>query len=245
MPTVYKVIETGSGYLVGGRFDSYDGVGATRRNIVKLNTNGSHDVTFQSWFALGFASYSIEALFDTGSDYYMGGTIALYDGITTTDMTKINDSTGAISDITFNTNRLSNPFNNIVKTVTVNSGNIFSGGLFTSTGSYGDVVNTIGSGFVDYNINGPVYTSTPIGSDILIGGSFSSILGSGVNDLARVNSSNTVVGSFNTGSGFNGNVLDVFVASNGNIIVTGEFTTYKGQPHNRIVALDSSGNVVW
>ncbi len=45
-----------------------------------------------------------------------------------------------------------------------------------------------------------------------------------------------------TGSGANGSIFDAYLQTDGKIILVGNFTTYDGQPANRIVRIDAKGN---
>ncbi|MBL7953064.1 MAG: T9SS type A sorting domain-containing protein [Flavobacteriales bacterium] len=92
--------------------------------------------------------------------------------------------------------------------------------------------------------NGQVnHAAVDANGKILLGGSFTSYNGTNRSRLVRVNSNGTLDGSFNIGTGFNGNVNFILVQPDGKILVAGMFTTYNGATQNRIVRLNSDGTL--
>jgi uncharacterized delta-60 repeat protein len=78
---------------------------------------------------------------------------------------------------------------------------------------------------------------------ILLGGAFTDFNGGGQKRIVRLNSDGTTDGTFTSGTGFNGNVWGITVQPDSKIIVTGEFTTYRGVTKNKIVRLNSDGTI--
>lgn len=76
---------------------------------------------------------------------------------------------------------------------------------------------------------------------IIIGGDFSSYNGAQINRLARLHSDGTLDTSFNTGSGFNGNVYSTAIQSDGKILVSGLFSTYNGIANIGLIRLNQDG----
>jgi hypothetical protein len=110
----------------------------------------------------------------------------------------------------------------------------------TSGGQYDTTFNTnLGTGF-----NNSVLTiAKQSDGKILAAGNFTSFNGTSYNRMVRLNSNGTFDSSFNIGTGFNGQVNKIKILSSGNIVVGGDFTTYNGVSANRIVALDTFGNI--
>ncbi len=75
-----------------------------------------------------------------------------------------------------------------------------------------------------------------------MGGEFTQWNSIEANKLVRLNANGTSDATFSSGSGFNNTVNSVAVQSNGKIIVAGNFTTYQGVTHNRIVRLNADGS---
>lgn len=61
--------------------------------------------------------------------------------------------------------------------------------------------------------------------------------------LVRLNKDGSQDGTLSTGSGFNSNVSAIKILPDDAIIIAGNFTTYKGNFHGRIVKIDSLGTV--
>jgi uncharacterized delta-60 repeat protein len=98
---------------------------------------------------------------------------------------------------------------------------------------------SVGSGF-----NNDIYT-IGLQSDgkILVGGVFTNYNGNTRNRLVRLNTDGTIDNTFNVGTGFNNEVRDLKIQSDGKIIVVGLFTTYNGNTRNRIVRLNTDGTI--
>src|SRR4029077_1022846 len=65
------------------------------------------------------------------------------------------------------------------------------------------------------------------------------------NHIVRLNSSGSVVGSFNIGTGFDDSVFAILpVPSSTDIIVGGDFTHYKGSSVSQLVRLSQTGSLV-
>ncbi|TCJ17582.1 T9SS type A sorting domain-containing protein [Flaviaesturariibacter flavus] len=81
---------------------------------------------------------------------------------------------------------------------------------------------------------------------ILIGGWFNVYNGTPAHHLARLLASGAIDPSFNTGSGTggsaDGDVIGLAVQSTGNIFVSGNFTTYNGQPATSLIRLLPNGS---
>jgi uncharacterized delta-60 repeat protein len=78
----------------------------------------------------------------------------------------------------------------------------------------------------------------------LVGGQFTTYTGVTSSSLVRINTNGSIDGTFSTslGTGFNGNIITIATQSNGNTILGGAFTTYKGltNSNSRINRINSS-----
>ena len=79
--------------------------------------------------------------------------------------------------------------------------------------------------------------------NILIGGRFTRVNGTGRNRLARLTPTGLLEASLVNGGGFNHYVHALGLEADGKIVVGGRFTTYNGQAHGRIVRLLPGGAV--
>ena len=91
----------------------------------------------------------------------------------------------------------------------------------------------------DPNANGPVnvVVAQPDGK-ILLGGSFTSVLGVARNRMARLNPDGTLDTVFNPNA--NDSVYSIAVQADGKILAGGVFTSNGGQTRNRIARLDAT-----
>jgi uncharacterized delta-60 repeat protein len=80
---------------------------------------------------------------------------------------------------------------------------------------------------------------------ILIGGTFTSIAGTTVNRIARLNANGSLDTDFaiSTGSGANGDIRSLVIQSDGKILVAGNFTSFNGSSVNRILRLNTDGTL--
>jgi uncharacterized delta-60 repeat protein len=239
-------IQSDGKILIGGAFTSYNGT--TRRAIIRLNSDGGIDNTFNTVFDSGSIN-SIQIQSD--GKILLGGDFTSYFSINTNRIIRLN-SNGS-RDGTFS---IGAGFNGIVRTIQIQSdGKILIGGNFTtyngttsnriirlnSDGSIDDTFN-IGTGFG--GTFPPIYT-IQIQSDgkILVGGFFTSYNGTTRNRIIRLNSDGSIDNTFNIGTGFNDGVFTIKQQSDGKILVGGAFTSYNGTTRNRIIRLNSDGSI--
>ena len=80
--------------------------------------------------------------------------------------------------------------------------------------------------------------------DLTLAGHFSKYKNFATGNIIRVKKTGELDILFNTDGGLNGEITKVFKLENDNIIVTGDFSQYKGQSVNKIIRLDRYGNLV-
>lgn len=144
------------------------------------------------------------------------------------------------------------PNGQVYVTTVQQDGKVLIGGTFTSyngintsklarLNSDGSIDNTfaIGTG-----ANNDVWTIV-VQNDgkILVGGSFTTLGGTNINRIIRLNPDGSRDVSFNVGTGFNAYVLSIVVQSDNKIIVAGGFTSYNGSTVNYITRLNSDGTI--
>lgn len=79
---------------------------------------------------------------------------------------------------------------------------------------------------------------------IIIGGAFTSINGTTVGHLARLNADGSVDTGFNSvGSGANGTVRAIAIDGSGKAVIAGSFTGYNGTTRNRLARLNTDGTL--
>jgi uncharacterized delta-60 repeat protein len=246
-------IQSDGKILAAGQYIQF--AGATQRGLVRLNTDGSKDTSFNigiNGFGDGANVASVNSIsIQSDGKILAGGAFITFSGLSQNNLIRLN--TDGSKDTSFDIGAgFSSGFRNIFTTAIQSDGKILAGGEFTSfTGSPQNRLirfNSNGSKDTSFNIgsgfNGPVY-SIAIQSDgkILVGGSFSTYQGSTENRLIRLNSDGSKDTSFNIGSGFDSSVFSTAIQAAGTILVGGFFTVYQGVTSFRNILLDSSGGI--
>ncbi len=149
-------------------------------------------------------------------------------------------------------------FNADVLTVTLaeSSDDIYVGGEFTayngtsssrvirlnSDGSI-DAGFAVGTGF--NNIVRSIAVATDGSGDIYVGGDFSAYNGTNSSRIIRLNSDGSIDAGFNVGTGFDGRVRSIVVATDGSgdIYAGGEFDVYNATNSSRVIRLNSDGSI--
>lgn len=178
---------------MGGTFDTLNG--ESLGYIVRLNSNGTRDTTFNIGTGFTYTVYSIERQSD--GKYIVAGDFQNYNGSAVARIARL-DVTGALDN-------------------TFNSGGAGADGIVT------------------------VATILPSGK-IIAAGYFTNYNGLSSPRIVRLNSDGSTDGTFSVGAGFNQNVNEVCVQTDGKIMATGNFTTYKGGSITRIIRIDTAGN---
>ncbi|HEX8736809.1 MAG TPA: FG-GAP-like repeat-containing protein [Pyrinomonadaceae bacterium] len=94
----------------------------------------------------------------------------------------------------------------------------------------------IGSGLVQAILRQP-------DGKVLIGGSFTSITGAALKNVARLNADGSPDLSFNPGTGADGPVSKIHLQPDGKILVSGQFLTFNNLPRQSIARLNPDGSV--
>ena len=240
---VYSIIQDSNNkYVIGGSFTTYSG--ATTNYITRLNNDGSIDNTFNSGSGFDSDVYSITE--DINGKYIIGGYFTTYSGVSTNYIIRLNND-GSI-DNTFNSG---SGFNGRVQSIIQDNDKYLIGGDFTSYSGVtvnniirlnndGSIDNTFnsGSGFNNY-----LYTIIIDDNNkyIIVGG-FSSYSGVTANRIIRLNNDGSIDNTFNSGSGFNGNLFPI-IQDNNKYLIGGSFTSYSGVTANRIIRLNQDGSI--
>ena len=237
--------------LVGGGFTSYSGSSSPR--IVRLNSNGTKDFTFNPGAGPTNIVYDMQLQSDN-KIIAVGAFATTYSGSTSPRIVRIN--TNGTRDLTFNpgttgfsANQYSAQIQNDGKIIVVGVSGTYSG----SAAQRIRRINTDGTLDTTFNIgttglNGTTYRAK-IQPDqkIVVLGAFTSYSGSSVNRITRINSNGTRDLTFNVGTGFD-SVTAIPSAleldSSGSIYAGSTFTTYSGSTVNRFVKISPSGSII-
>jgi len=229
--------------LVGGVFTTFSG--GTENRLIRLNSDGSKDSSFN--IGTGFGSTVFRIVAQSDGKILVGGAFTTFSGGTENRLIRLN-SDGS-KDSSFN---IGTGFNNTVQSLAVQSdGKILVGGGFTTFAGASQLrlirLNSDGSKDTSFSVSGvdSSVLSLAVQSDgkILAGGSFTTFLGSSQNRLIRLNSDGSKDTSLSIGTGFNSSVSSVTVQSDGKISAGGNFTAFNETLSYYNILLNSDGSV--
>jgi uncharacterized delta-60 repeat protein len=240
---VRTVIQQSDGKLVaGGDFTTYSG--SANNYIVRINSNGTKDTTFN--IGTGF-EYIIDTIIQQSDGKLVaGGRFLAYSGSANNRIVRINPD--GTKDTTFN---VGTGFNSIVNTIIQQSdGKLVAGGDFTtysgSTSNYIVRINPNGTKDTTFNIGTGLDSSVDTiiqqsDGKLVAGGYFSTYSGSTNNYIVRINPDGTNDTTFNTGTGFSDPVLTIIQQSDDKLVVGGNFLEYSGSLADYIVRINPDG----
>lgn len=228
--------------LVGGNFSSYNGL--TENRIIRLNTDGTKDTTFNS--GTGFNDSVSTIVLQSDGKILIGGSFTSYNGASVNRIIRLNADGSKDTTFTIGTG-----FNESVFSITTqNDGKIIVGGRFTNYNgvSQNRIIRLNNDGTKDTSFNAGsgfnnFVRSIVLQSDgkIIVGGFFNTYNAVTENYIIRLNSDGTKDTTFNIGTGFEDCVNTIAIQSNGKILVGGKFSTYKGLYQNYIIRLNTDG----
>jgi uncharacterized delta-60 repeat protein len=258
--TVRSLFISSSNIYIFGDFNGYK---PNAGGLIRLNTDGTQDMTFYTGNNIATGGTPNNLLVQTdGKILVIGASIGNYSGsITNANIFRLN-SNGTI-DTTFNVG--TGPNGAIISAATESSGKIvLVGGFTTYSGSSvnrivritdsgsRDTSFNIGTGFDTFTTsvkNGQVIVSPD--NSVYVAGDFTTYSGStNANRIVKIQPSGAIDTSFvtatssfnNTALGFN-NATTVLVQSGSSVLIGGQFTSYKAPVINRGAMIDSTGAI--
>lgn len=222
--------------IVVGHFDSVGG--SSYGYIVRLNTDGTVDTTFNSG-GEGFNSRALVVRVLSDDKILVGGQFTTYNGTLTNRIAKLNADGSLVSSFTDNMTVVLNQVHDIF----VDGTSIYVGGEFSD---YIVKLNADGTtdGSFSASFNGRVSSiKKDSNGKILVGGWFSYLNGSPCNrGVVRLNADGTVDSTFATaGDGLNDNVQAIAVQSDNKVVVGGWFEQLDGERCGHIVRFNTDG----
>lgn len=241
-------LQTDGKILVAGNFTNYNGTNI--RNIIRLNSDGGMDLTFNPGIS---SDYDINSVYiEDNGKIIIGGGFTSFNGTTVNGIARLN-ADGSL-DVTFNQSGSGFSSSSIYTISKQSTGKIIISGIFSSyngtnlsnivrlnnDGSLDTSFNPSGSGF-----DGQVNHHLVLPDDkIIVGGVFINYNGILNSYLVKLNSDGSVDSSFNNGgSGPNYHVYDFKHLSNGKIILLGNYNSYNGISVKSIMKLNSDGTI--
>jgi uncharacterized delta-60 repeat protein len=241
--SVYKIFAQANGkVLVGGAFNLINGF--IRRNVARLNADGSLDTTFDA--IVDGTVYTVAGQPD--GKVLAGGRFNNANGTARLSLARFNaDGTLDTSFAPTIANASGNPSAPFIyEIIVLPDGKILVAGRFRLPNYNFDLnvarLNADGSTDTTYNqsqvnISGTVRAMKlqPDGK-IVVGGSFTQIAGASRGNIARLNADGTIDTTFNPSSGTNNHVSDLAIQSTGNIVIGGDFNVVNGSPNRYFLA---------
>ena len=234
--------------LIGGNFTTVDGT--AKSFLARLHADGTLDSTFAT---AGTANGDVSAIaLQPDGKILIGGSFTTYAGAAHNHIARL-FADGSI-DPGFNTGTLGvvSGVPTIEKFLVLPNGSLLVGGRFDSVGGTTRVgiARFYSNGLLDPNFNlqlssvASVYALVlQLDGSLVLGGEFTSVLGTSINRIARVLANGTLDASFVPGIGPNALVHSIGLRANGALVIGGLFTTYAGTAYSRIVGLNSDGSV--
>ena len=253
-PVNSVIIQNDGKIILGGSFNFYNQT-TVAKSIIRLNSNGSKDTSFNNGGSGFGQNNQINAIaLQSDGKIITAGSLTSYNGVPLYNIANINTN-GSIN-TTFNIGTgFGGTYNSVFDIVTQSDDKIIAFGPFTTyngtiqksivrintDGSIDSTFNT-GSGF-------GVGTNTAIvqpDGKIIVGTTNTTYNGYSVKGIIRLNQDGSKDTTFNIGSGFSGTSIDIqsiVLQSDGKIIIGGTFDSYNGTPSKNIVRLFEDGSI--
>jgi uncharacterized delta-60 repeat protein len=243
----FKIQSDGKIVAVGA-FTTYSG--SSSSGIVRINTNGTRDTTFN--VGTGFTGTPNAITMQSDGKFIIVGNMTNYSGSGITRIARIN--TDGTRDLTYNSGT---GLSNSAYSIAIQSDNaIIVGGDFTTySGSSVNrlvKINTTGTRDLSFSPgttqNGGIYTLKLLNNNsLLVAGVFTSYSGSTANRLVKINSNGSRDNSFVVGTGPSGwssiNVGGISLDQNNKPYIASNFTSYNGSAVNYVAKLNDVGSL--
>lgn len=252
--------------IVGGDFTTYQGVTVNR--LVRINTDGSRDTSFNT--GVGFDNDVRTIDLQSDGKIVAGGDFTNFNNVLVTGFVKLNNDGSFNSRMLFSAT--STPSIRSIKVYTGDKAVIVGSNVLKFNKSFkiknrneditvnrisAKLLETQASDFTKTNIELGISTTGNVSGfnstvnrilvdstgKIFIGGLFTQYIGISANRIIKLDSNMDIDESFNYGTGLNGEFFTIVIQSDNKIILGGSFTTYQGVSYNRIIRLNSDGSV--
>ncbi len=231
--------------IAGGNFSAYGTI--NRRNILRLNSDGSLDTSFHSGID-GFNNIVHTVEIQPDGKVLVGGEFTNYNGTPINGIARLNLDGSLDSSFDVGTGT---GLNSIVYDIKIQSdGKILLGGSIPGVDGYDS------PGLVRLNVDGSVdstfvtnasslVTSVNVLADekIMIGGWFLDVNSHLRGKVARLHSNGSVDSTFNSGTGFNSRVNSLILQDDLKIIAAGSFRGFNGKRRWGIARMHPEGEI--
>ncbi len=241
-------VQSDAKVLLGGTFASVNGV--IRRNMARLNADGTLDSGFENGVAGPDGTVSAIARQSDGK-LLVGGRFGSVHGVSRGGIARLN-ANGTL-DSGFDQG-ISGPNSSVYSVAAQSDGKVLLGGIFTAVNGVGrsNIARLNADGTLDETFqsglagaNGGVYSVAVQGDGkVIIGGIFTMVNDASRSSIARLNADGTLDASFqNELPGADTGVASLAVQSDGRVILGGVFTRVNGVTRNHIARLEADGSL--
>ena len=233
------VIQSDGAIIIYGSFSQYNGV--DKRNIAKLNSDGTLDYSLSTGADDGINSILIQS----DKKIIIGGWFKTYNGVIKDGIARLNTDGSLDNSFNFENSEF------VYTTAMQSDKKIIIGGSLNPSDDITkkNIARLNSDGTLDLSFNSEVtisaYNSIAIQNDgkILIGAYLTSDNGIAQNGVIRLNQDGTIDKTFNIGTGADNANFSLAIQSDGKILVGGSFTSYNGISRNKIIRLNSDGTL--
>ena len=242
--TVNSVLKMSDGrYLIGGSFTAFNGV--ARNGIARLNADGSLDTTFNPGSGLNTNGFVSDIVLQSSGKIIISGFFSTVNGIVCGNIARLNPD-GSV-DSNFNAGTGAN--GEIRGMAVLSDDKIVIAGPSTFNGIStnrvarlnvdGSLDNSFSVGFSSFAI----WSLVNQANDQVFVNAWRLINGSSQYQVLRLNTDGSIDSTFDAGTGGNNMIRDMAIQSDGKLVLGGWFTTFNGVSRNRVVRLNTDGNI--
>lgn len=242
---VNAILTAPDGHIyIGGAFNTYNT--QSRNRVARLTPEGLTDDTWNPGIGADGIIYALALQAD--GKLLVGGNFSNINGVARNRIARLN-ADGSV-DMGFNPGTGAN--NGIRAMVLLPDGKIMiAGDITTYNGTTRNRVARItANGSLDTSFDpgpGPdlivLAMAAQADGKVIIGGSFTTVSGTALSRIARLNANGTVDPTFDPGAGTNETIRALKLNPDGKITIGGNFTQYNTQPRNRLARLNSDGSL--
>jgi len=239
----------GGKIIAGGNFTSYNGTVSGVNKLIKLDSLGNRDTSFNIGTGSSYAGSVLTTSLQADGKIIIGGSFSSFNEYSNKRVTRL-QANGNLDFSFYSGTGFSSSTGKLL--VLPDNRMLISGGGDKYNGvPIGVLTRLLPDGNLDTTFHVPSIPPSTIGNmylqpdgKILILGNFTTIDGLSFPRIARLHPDGFLDPTFNPGTGFisGSSVRCVRMQSNGKIIIAGSFTTYNGVSCNNICRLNSDGS---
>jgi uncharacterized delta-60 repeat protein len=242
------VLQPDGKIICGGFFTTYKGVSENR--IIRLNSDGTKDLTFDN--SIGFDNGVDIIEIQPDGKILVGGAFTTYKGLAEVRIIRLNSD--GTKDLTFD-NSIGFTGGNVLEIKIQSDGKILVGGLFTTYKGLTEnrIIRLNSDGSKDLTFDNSIGFGIGVvglqkvllqpDGKIVCGGSFTTYKGLTYRRIIRLNTDGSIDITFNPAFGYQGgSVNDISLLNDGSLIMVGFFDSFNNFLNARISKLDSNGN---